>query len=621
MARRIFFLFVLLVSACVAETFVRFRLHRFEEDEDRFTVQAYTGHPEHLLALTVAFAVPRTFHSEALWNESAMQGDLPGLYAGLYLSSGDVLARELSPGTGPEGTLLSLPHLRMQSLGTAHTWAVNNTLLQPAAELRVAFSTRGLLLLGPGSAAWLKARYARLTRTELQLRDAIDLSGYHALPCHWRDTLGRCVLQQDGYTLRVEDHRSGRARIVNVSAPGRRVILDLDSYTTRLPRNDVAGRLRGDDKGRPSARRIDWIAPGGSSVAWLLARDSDLVPHALQSNNVNQRKPRYAVSESTDHDDIVIGRQLALRQFAEMVYDSSEATWYVRAADVSEAYTLTVRWVIAISLALQALLIGRQLLNPDKVRVSHVYTWFYSSGRRVGEPHLLHWGYSLALVATAGVQLILGLVYAGKGADVDLVRLPTLRATGITLIVAGALFALVHVVLVGLMTWRRTPHTLSLEFVASATYVLLALCGLAGALLPRASQGTCEMVLLSTLLAVLVFLVVFYGTVSFVVIPRRLLFAARSGNRAHFQQQTLLWIAMAIILTALALAFVFTGGELVFVDSVALMSVKSSAKSSALLAQGLLLLIVVVGVGIVFIETLVVDLRRLKALERVGKSD
>jgi hypothetical protein len=51
------------------------------------------------------------------------------------------------------------------------------------------------------------------------------------------------------------------------------------------------------------------------------------------------------------------------------------------------------------------------------------------------------------------------------------------------------------------------------------------------------------------------------------------------------------------------------------------MSVKSSAKSSALLAQGLLLLIVVVGVGIVFIETLVVDLRRLKTLERVGKSD
>jgi hypothetical protein len=616
------FALLLLVGVCSAETFLRLRLYRLAEDEDRFTVQAYAGHPEHLLALTVAFAVPRAFHSEALWNESATQGDLPGLYAGLYMSSTDPLARELMPNTGPEGTLLALPRLRMQSLGTAHTWAVNNTLSQLAVELRVSSATRGLLLLGPGSAAWLKARYARFTRNELQLRDSVDLtSGYHALPCRWRDAQGRCVLQQDTYALRVEDRRSGRTHVVNVSAPGRRVILDLDSYTTRLPRNDVAGRLRGDDKGGPSARRIDWIAPGGDSVTWLLARDSDLTPHALQSSDVDQRWPRYAVSEGAEHDDIVIGRQLALRQFAEMVYDSDEATWYVRAADVSETYTLAVRWVIALSLVLQSLLVGRQLLNPDKVQVAHVYTWLYAGGRPAGASHLLHWVYSLALVVTSGVQLILGLLFVGRGADVDLVRLPALRATGTTLSVAASLFALMHMVLVGLMTWRRAQHTLSLEFAASTTYILLGLCGLAGALLPRASQGTCEMLLLSTLLAVLAFLMVFYGTVSFVVVPRRLLFTAKRGNRAQFQQQTLLWIAMAIILTTLALALVFTGGELVFVESVALMSVKSSAQTAVLLAQSLLLLVVVAGVGVVLAETFSADLRRLKTVESVGKSD
>lgn len=621
MRAHFFFLFALLVGACFGETFVRLRLHRFAEDEDRLTVRSYAGHPEHLLALTVAFAVPRAFHSDALWNESATQGDLPGLYAGVYLSNADPLGRELTPGNGPGGTLLSLPRLRMQSLGTAHTWAVNMTLAQPAA-----FSTRGLFLLGPGSAVWLKARYARVTRTELQLRDSLsDLpsSDYRPLPCQWRDPQGRCVLQQDAYALRVEDRATGHAHIVHVNASGTRVILDLDSYTTHLPRS-VAARLREDAKAKPSARRVDWIAPG-TNTAWLLARASDLTSSALQTAALGER-PRYAVSESSEHDDIIIGRQVALRQFSEMIYDSSEATWYVRAADVSETYTVTVRWVIAIALAVQALLVGRQMLNPDKLSIPHVYAWLYESGRwqrsKERPRHLQHWAYSLAVVTVACVQLILGLVYIGKGVDVDLPRVPALRATGITLTVAATLFAVVHLVLV-VFVHLRGQYTLSLEFAASATYSLVGLSGLAASLLPRASQATCEMILLALLLALIVFFMLLHALVSVVVIPRRLLFTATAGDRAHFQQQTFLWVVMACLLTGLSLALVFLGGDLVFVDSVALMSVRMGTESASLLAQGLLLIVVACCVCFVLVETLQVDYRRWRRLQRVteAKSD
>jgi hypothetical protein len=442
----------------------------------------------------------------------------------------------------------------------------------------------------------------------------MSLAGYSALPCQWRDPRGRCVLQQDAYELRLHD-KSDHVRTLKVAAPGRRVILDLDSYTTQLPRN-VSSRLRSEPGKSPSSLRIDWI-PTSSGPGWLLARASDLTSQALQSGS--EKKATYAVS-ATDDDDLIIGRQLALRLFAEMVYDSAEATWYVRAANVSESYSLTVRWVLAISLVLQALLIGRQLLNPNQVKFAHVLESLYSRRRRAEEPHILHWGYSMAVILTACVQLVLGQVYVGQGTDVDLVRISALRAVGITLSVAGACFALTHLVLMGIMK-QRVLYTLSLEFVASATYILIGLCGLCAALLPRAAQGSTEIVLFATLLVLLIFFMTNCALVGAQVVPRRLLYKANQGDRVLFQQQTLLWIALSVVLIGLALALVFTGGDLVFAESVALFSAKVSPATAALLAQCLLLVIILVGVFVVLVETLDVDMRRMKALSSQEKSD
>lgn len=609
--KRVCLLICLLVGACFAETFVRLRLKHTDEDEERLTIQAYAGHPQRMLALTVAFAVPRNLHSEALWNETATQGDLPGLYAAVYISSADPLSRELVESEGT--TVMMLPRLRLQSLGTKHSWNVNALFQQPALELHVPYSNRGLFLLGPGSATWLKARYARIMRNELQLRDTIDLTGYHPLPCQWRDEKGRCVLEQGGFRLRLED-KTGAVRFEKVEESGNRVILDLDSYTTQLP-EAVSSRLLGK---KPTSQRIDWAPPNGGP-SWLLARASDLTPSALQSSS--ERRVAYATSKY--EDDLVIGRRLALRLFSEMIYDSSEATWYVRAADTTERYNLSVRWVIAISLVLQALFVGRQLLHPGQVGVTNLLDSLYAGVPRASEtrPHILHWAYSIAVVVTACVQLVLGQVYLGAGADVDFVRIPALRGTGIALSVMGAALTLVHFALLIVMKRERERHTLNVEFIAGATYTLVGLCGLSAALLPRASQGTRELVLLAALLALLVFYIIFHVMVSVHIIPRRFLYTASKGNPVLFQQQTLLWVVSSLLFTALGLALVFSGGDFVFAESVAIMTIKSSAATAVLLAQSLLLAVVITCVWVVQLEVFDVDLRHLRSILDTNKKD
>jgi hypothetical protein len=605
-------LLALFVVACSAETLVRFRLRRFAEDDDRFTIQSYAGRPERAFPLTLSFSVPRAFYSAALWDESATQGDLPGLYAAVYLSSADPIRRELAerPGMIGANALVALPRLRLQSLGTSHTWPVNATVAQPALELHAAYSNRGLFLLGPGSAVWLKARFARLSATELQLRDSINLAGYRALPCQYRDARGRCVLQQDAYVLHLEAN-SGHVRTVHVKAPGSRVILDLDSYDTILP-SAVAARLRKSSTQRNATARVDW-APLDGGPSWLLARASDLTPAALQSGGTS--RAAYAVAESGD--DLVIGRALALRLFAEMVYDSSTATWYVLAADVSERYSAGVRWVLALSLILQALLMARQLLSPDQITFGNVLESLYAPKAPATEPHVLHWGYSCALVATAVVQLALGQVYLGAGADTDLVRVAALRDLGITVSVAAGCFVALHVALLVVMKVKAT-YTWSFEFIASATYVQTGLCGLGAALLPRAAQGTAEIVLLAAILALLLFLTSYYFLAAGHVIVRRFL-ARRPKSHSLFTQTTLVWASFAAVQFAFVVAFVFAGAEFVFAETVALLSVMSGAATAVSLTQGLFLVILIACVYVVQAEVLDVDLCYLDTV--AGKSD
>lgn len=615
-------LLLLWFVAPIEATHARFRLRRASEDSERMSIEAYAGHPERSIGLTLTFATPATFHSPDLWQESATQGDLPGLHAAIYMSSDDPLAQELVAGNGPSGTLLALPRMRLVSLGTRHTWAVNTSFRQPAAEVRVPYSNRGLFLLGPSSALWLKTRYARLTQNELlltdtlpQLHDARRRTDYVRLPCVGRDAYSRCVLALNNATsaaLRLRSAKHG-TNVEPRTLPGpSRIVLDLDSPTTLLP-SSLASRLLGSSAASASMV-LEWLVPDAAG-AWPLAHADDLSSSALQDSRT--RHAAYAVVATGDADVLVIGRPLAMRLFGEMVYDSGEAAWYVRAADTSDTYNEpVVRWVLAVSLVAMALLLGRQLLHPAQVELANLLESLYVGTQRLSPlgARALHWLNAVLICGTAIVQCILGLVYLDRGAGVIADRVPVLRAVGIVLAAAVAVLVVAVGWLMVAVRRDRGMYTPTVMYFVGVFYTIICVCGLALAVLPRAARGTPEIVLLATLLGLLVFFVVHVIMTGLHVIPRRLLYRATRGNQINFRRHTVLWLAALTCAAAFLFALLLAGIETVAIEGVSALAVLSSDTAIANLARALLVTVMLVSVWMTQMLALVVDMWQYRRL-------
>ncbi len=556
-------LLLLFLSATSATDDIHFRLYRFGDEHERMTILAHAGHPERLLPLTLSFTVPVAFHSDALWTESATQGDLPGLYAAIFLLANDPIRFELSSTNLPQG-LMALPTLQLESLGSEHFWSVNVT-SDPSSQLgiRPSGKSRGFFMLGSGSAVWLKSRYAKIGRSELTLSDTLPKQGpATVLPCNGRDSAGRCILTSKSYTLRYH-LVSGKTETETIAG---RVLIDLDSYATTLPMN-ASGRLRHGSMHTSDLGAVVYMDWGIAKTNFPLARASDVLPTALQ----DEAGPAYVVDGGASQD-LVLGRELLTRLFSEMTYDSSEAVWIMTSADTSATYTEGVRWTLAILLVVQAFLVGRQLLSPTHLMLTHVLTptlqWRSVSRLKDGSVHVLPVYYSVGLVVVAVLQLILGQIFVGTGFGVDPLRAGMLTVFGWwNLGLACGFFALL------LASWtlmmKRDYHW-SFEFFQNIAYVNLGLNGLMAALLPRAVQGQVELILLGALIVLQIFLLSYVILSALVMlIVRRHMVTSKSDPRKDIYEYTnLLWYLVLVGAIILYILLAYAGTVYVLDETV-----------------------------------------------------
>ncbi len=603
MITRISFLFLLLITSLVSgdrrDTTVRFRLRRFGDDHERMTVLAKAGHPERELPLTLTFTVPSAFHSEALWSESATQGDLPGLYAAIYVFADDrALQRELGVSSYVSDDLLSAPTLRLESLGEEHFWIANTT-RDPVGQLGVAPSSksRGFFMLGPGSAVWLKARYAQIERQELILTNTLkkqQLQHRITLACAARDEKGRCVLAPEGYTVRTHT-RSGV--VTNLASAGR-LILDLDAYATILP-GTLAGSLRRAVRHPNDAEAvhwIEWIVPSSSSQPLLLARAKELQSSVLQQD---ETAGAAFVSVAGGHGtDLILGRELLTRLFSELTYDSSDAVWYALAADTSETYSETVRWVMTILLIAQAFLVARHLLNPHELSLTHVLKINLklaraSSNKKNKHLYVLPVYYSMAVVVVAALQVILGLVYLGTGSGVDPQRAAALLIFAHwNLGIASGFAALL--LLSWVLLYLYEP-TYSLEYLIGTAYVTLGICGLMACLLPRAAQGLLELALLCALVFLLLFLLSyhFFGTLVVLIVRLHLPMAPRSVTLYRWLNGT--WFLALVTSCAGFVLLAYVAGTDVVVETVRAFNTQQSDAKNTIYSIAALMIMFIIG--------------------------
>lgn len=628
MLTRVLLVLVVLVTAVSAArrpttTDIRFRVRRYADESNHMTILPSAGHPARAFPLTVAFSVPQSFHSEGLWNESATQGDLPGLYAAVYVASADPMRRELVSharlGLAPSA-LLSQPTLRLHSLGHAHSWAVNASNYSPAAEVGVAYSqavSRGFFLLGPGSAAWTKARFALVSHSELRLVDKAppSLATLVPLVCKWRDARGRCVLDQGSIVLRyhLADERT-RDEALTQHAP--RLILDMDTFSTVLPRTVAARLLRGvhDTVAYNRTLRVEWRG-------LHLASADDVLPGAAESAS---GRPIHVVSADETTNDIVLGSAAALALFSEMVYDSSTATWYVCPSDPSNEEPEAARVAIAILLILQAFAMARQLLNPRQITTREVLESL--SGRPVTraafnarDAHVLHWAYSGILLVLALVQIILGQVYLPRGACTGSFHADAIAAFGLVNAVAAGFSAVIHVTVMSQMQFGW-PRTWSYEYIAGATYINVGLAGIMGSLLPQAVKGFTAFLLLAVLIMLQLFLLIYACLGSLVVFIRRAMrWTSRLRGVSRLSRATdIFWLTLCLGYATFVGASIGTGADIVLLETIAVLNTELDPILARPMAYAILAILAIASTFIVFVEVQDIDTR---LLEEEAKKD
>ncbi len=620
--------FALLTLTTCASTDIRFRVRRFADESNRLTILPSAGHPARAFPLTVAFTVPLSFSSEGLWNESMTQGDLPGLYSAIYIASADPVRKELASHARlglSSSMLLGLPTLRLRSLGHSHEWAINATNYSPVTEVGVVYNpavSRGLFLLGPGSAVWTKARYAAISHAELRLTDKppSSLHKFVPLPCVWRDARGRCILDQGAITLRyhlANEHIHDEA----LTAHSPRVVLDMDTFSTVLPR-DVAARLRrgaSDTLAQNRTLRVEWVSRhhGGGPVLHL-ASATDVLSSALQTAT---GRPMHVVSSDENTNDIVLGSAAALQLFSEMVYDSSTATWYVCPTDPVDVEPEAARMVIAALLVLQAFAMARQLLNPRQITTREVLESL--SGRAVklrALKHVLHWAYSVVLVVIALVQIILGHVYLPRGACTGSFHADAIATFGIVNAVAAGFSLIIHATVMSQMHFGW-PRTWSYEYIAGATYTNIGLAGIVGSILPAAVKGFTAFVLLATLIVLQLFLLTYSALGSLVIFLRRVMrWSSRVHGVSRLSQTTdVLWLLLCLGYIAFAGATIGTGADIILLETIAVLNTELDPVLARPMAYSVLAIVAIASTFIVFVEVQDIDTRLLEEREKKKK--
>lgn len=383
---------VALVAASV-ERSLTFGVRQIHNEDGRLSLVLYTGHPSRAVTLNIKWSLPGETAGDPApaWLSGqarpARLTDLPGRYPALHLTRGDPLGQtaiRMSGGGGTAGLPLSpaeYPRLRIQSRGQ-YMWIPVNVSSTP--DYSTAGSHhRGAFYIGPGSFLYTQWRYAALGKSVLSLSNDAPPPPSRGprtrLPCSHFDASNRCVLTHVENALSLQDGRGDvtpLALFPSWKHATIHVVWDTESSYSVLPSGLYAALRHGSAPGSgPRWHALQWMGRA-------LARPQDVGDggnHAFTGTTTTMSNdagtaalvsgPEFVVSPSENVTleafpntyIIKLGRRTLNRLFGEMVYDSSEAAFYVI---FSEEQPLAVKWVLAVLAGVQAFLVARFLVSP-----------------------------------------------------------------------------------------------------------------------------------------------------------------------------------------------------------------------------------------------------------------
>lgn len=534
---------------------VELSLRHFSGEGERPTALLYAGTPLRAVPLALRFTVPPevgdAFASQANRSVagvgSADAADLPGQYPALWLSPNDPVVTSARLGADASWDpiigaqqLTAQPFVDTLTRGAALSLCLAVSPLAGGVARSGGGRARGVLALGPGSAAWLRWTYARLTRNTLvfsseraPVKTTKATTPTVALACAHFDPTGRCVVDLSQHPFAIVPVGRANAPLSPrpLATPVRWLVLDLDSAAGELPPILYARLLHAASGASPSPSETIALAWGAPSAApsLIIARADD-VGNGMAGgtgggnddggggSDPQSATPVFVTRAALADDTIVLGRRSLTRLFAALEFDASAAVW---TASPAASFNDDVRGVLTVLNLLQVVLLGYFFASPLNLGLAAADPW-----RSPRLPFFLLVPLALLSLVVAVAQSALGFVYAGAGFGADAVvgaaveRLAYIALVHVCVLAAAALFTVGPLLAVALWRAKERGRSLVRGGVAlrselgaafAANFAACGLLGLVGGLAPLAAITMAAHLMLALLAVALLVPTVVYA--------------------------------------------------------------------------------------------------------------